>query len=87
MNFWEIGGGVLLALLVLAVLALIMVYKKQCLLDAPFKGIFFVEHQGEGLQPLVWFQAAENPELFKDGDIIKLKVRVVKDISQEKQRS
>lgn len=72
-------GFVAIALLLVAILA------TQKSLDAPMNGILLVDHQEEEGRPLVYFQAVVDPQTYKDGEVIKLRVKIVKPKSQGKQ--
>lgn len=69
---------ILVCLLTTAIYLLAKVLKSQRELDAPYRGIMIVDRQDEDGKTFVYFQSVVDPITFKDGEIIKLRVNVVK---------
>ena len=72
--FLIIASGCLFAVLILGILVL----NAQKRLDIPLKGTLLVDRQEERETPLLYFEIAEDPRTFTDGEIVKLRVKIVK---------
>lgn len=75
---WVVLGIMFLALAGL----LISILYTQKTLDIPCSGLLLVDHQDTDGPALVYFQAAVDPKTYKDGETIKLRVKIIKPDSQ-----
>ena len=83
----SIVAVVLISIFLATVCALgFAIYSKQKELDAPFRGILIVDKQEDG-PAMVYMQAVVDPGTFKEGEAVKLRVRIVKPDSQGKHGS
>lgn len=57
----------------------------QKMLDIPYSGFLLIDKQEPEEPAMVYFQALVDPKEYKNGETIKLKVRLVKPESQGKQ--
>ena len=71
--FWIWLALMIAISMVLIFLALI--YAKQGKLDLPLSGVLIVDESDPDSQALVYFQTKLDPALYKDGEVIKVRVR------------
>lgn len=77
------GVIIVLFLIVIGLFAGILIRQKE--LDSPCKGLLIVDRQDIEGPCMVYLQAMVDPGTFKEGEMVKLKVCVVKPDSQGKQ--
>ena len=75
---------IIAALLIVALGLFIAILFRQKEIDIPCKGFLIVDHDEEG-PCMVYLQALVDPGTFKEGEVVKLRVRHVKPESQGKQ--
>ena len=74
---WIIWGFLFLIMLIVIILFLDIVIRQKHL-DTPCKGLLIVDHQDIEGPCMVYLQALVDPGEFKDGESVKLKVRLVR---------
>lgn len=83
---WNWAGWVVLALMFLILAGLFIAgLIRQKHLDAPCKGLLIVDRQDFEGPCYVYLQTTVDPATFREGEEVKLKVRVVLPKTQQKQ--